>query len=97
LFYYNKHTGSDKNILKIMLTRRQKEVLDFVGNYLTKKGYAPSFDEIRKRLKVASVSTVDFHISKLKKGGYLKKTKNKARTINMFKPWNIIDSSEALI
>ncbi|HNR81573.1 MAG TPA: DNA methyltransferase [Candidatus Pacearchaeota archaeon] len=68
-----------------MLTRRQKEVLDFVENYLTKKGYAPSFDEIRRRLKVASVSTVDFHISKLEEGGYLEKTKNKARTINIVK------------
>jgi len=85
LFYYNKHTGSDKNILKIMLTRRQKEVLDFVENYLTKKGYAPSFDEIRKRLKVASVSTVNFHVSKLERGGYLEKIKNKARAINIVK------------
>jgi len=56
-----------------------------VENYLTKKGYAPSFDEIRRRLKVASVSTVDFHISKLEEGGYLEKTKNKARTINIVK------------
>lgn len=68
-----------------MLTKRQKEILDFVENYLTKKGYAPSFDEIRRRLKVASVSTVDFHISKLEEGGYLEKTKNKARTINIVK------------
>ena len=68
-----------------MLTRRQKEVLDFVENYLTKKGYAPSFDEIRKRLKVASVSTVNFHVSKLERGGYLEKIKNKARAINIVK------------
>ncbi len=68
-----------------MLTKRQKEVLDFVENYLTKRGYAPSFDEIRKRLKVASVSTVDFHISRLEEGGYLEKTKNKARAINVVK------------
>jgi len=73
------------NYFIYMLTKRQKEILDFVENYLQKKGYAPSFDEIRKFLKVASVSTVDFHISKLKKGGYLKKTKNKVRAINIVK------------
>jgi len=66
-----------------MLTKRQKEVLDFVENYTTKKGYAPSFEEIRKRLKLASVSTIHFHISKLKEGGYLGKTENKARAISV--------------
>jgi len=66
-----------------MLTKRQKEVLDFVESYSQKKGYSPSFEEIRKRLKLASVSTVHFHISKLKEGGYLGKTENKARAISI--------------
>jgi site-specific DNA-methyltransferase (adenine-specific) len=66
-----------------MLTKRQKEVIDFVGSYSQKKGYPPSFEEIRKRLKLASVSTVHFHISKLKEGGYLGKIENKARTISI--------------
>jgi site-specific DNA-methyltransferase (adenine-specific) len=66
-----------------MLTKRQKEVLDFVESYTTKKGYPPSFEEMRKRLKLASVSTIHFHISKLKEGGYLGKTENKARAISV--------------
>src|SRR3990167_6100114 len=66
-----------------MLTRRQKQVLDFVEGYSQKKGYAPSFEEIRKRLKLASVSTIHFHISKLKAGGYLGKIDNKARAISI--------------
>src|SRR3989344_8011370 len=66
-----------------MLTKRQKEVLDFVESYSHKKGYAPSFEEIRKRFKLASVSTVHFHISKLKEDGYLEKTENKARAISV--------------
>jgi len=66
-----------------MLTKRQKEVLDFVETYSRKKGYAPSFEEIRKRLKLASVSTIHFHISKLKAGGYLGKIDNKARAISI--------------
>ena len=66
-----------------MLTKRQKEVLDFVESYTTKKGYSPSFEEIRKRLKLASVSTIHFHISKLREGGYLGNIENKARTISV--------------
>ena len=66
-----------------MLTKRQKQVLDFVENYSHKRGYAPSFEEIRKRLKLASVSTIHFHISKLKAGGYLGKIDNKARGISI--------------
>ncbi|MBI2047799.1 MAG: transcriptional repressor LexA [Candidatus Liptonbacteria bacterium] len=66
-----------------MLTKRQKEVLNFVESYSQKKGYAPSFEEIRKRLKLASVSTVHFHISKLKEGGYLGKIENRARAISI--------------
>ncbi len=66
-----------------MLTKRQKEVLDFVEYYSQKKGYSPSFEEIRRRLKLASVSTVHFHISKLKEGGYLGKIENRARAISV--------------
>ena len=66
-----------------MLTKRQKEVLDFVENSSQRKGYAPSFGEIRKKLKLASVSTVHFHISKLKEDGYLGKIDNKARGISI--------------
>ena len=66
-----------------MLTKRKKQVLDFVENSSHKRGYAPSFEEIRKRLKLSSVSTIHFHISKLKAGGYLGKIDNKARGISI--------------
>ncbi|MBU4338176.1 transcriptional repressor LexA [Patescibacteria group bacterium] len=66
-----------------MLTKRQKEILDFVENYSQKKGYAPSFEEIKKHLKLASVSTVHFHIKKLQESGWLKKQENTARTISV--------------
>jgi SOS regulatory protein LexA len=66
-----------------MLTKRQKEIFNFVNNYSKKNGCSPSFEEIRKRLKLASVSTVHFHISKLKEGGYIEKAANKARAISI--------------
>ena len=56
-----------------MITKRQKEVLDFVTKYQKRKGYAPSLEEICKKFKLASVSTAHFHISKLHDLGYLTK------------------------
>jgi SOS regulatory protein LexA len=66
----------------LMLTKRQKEVLDFVKSYSKKNGYSPSLQEIQKQFKFASVSTAHFHISKLKKAGYITKQEGKARSID---------------
>jgi len=67
-----------------MVTKRQKEVLDFITNYQGRKGYAPSLDEIRKKLKLSSVSTAHFHVSKLRDLGLLSKEENKPRSIEAF-------------
>lgn len=64
-----------------MLTKRRKEVLDFMKVYLKRNGYSPSLQEIQKQLKLASVSTAHFHISKLQDGGYITKQHGKARSI----------------
>ena len=66
-----------------MLTKRQKEVLDFVKKYKEKKGYAPSLEEIKKHLKLSSVSTAHYHISKLEESGYLEKHDNQSRAIDV--------------
>lgn len=66
-----------------MVTKKQKQVLDFITHYQGHKGYAPSLDEIRKKLRLASVSTVHFHISKLRDLGYLTKEENKSRSIDV--------------
>ncbi len=66
-----------------MITKKQREVFDFVQSYSKKKGYAPSLQEICKHFNLSSVSTAHFHISKLKKEGYLEKLKNKARAISV--------------
>src|SRR3989338_2120747 len=59
-----------------MVTKRQKEVLDFITGYQKRKGYSPSLDEIRKKLKLSSVSTAHFHVSKLRDLGLLSKEEN---------------------
>jgi repressor LexA len=49
------------------LTKRQKEVLDYLVAFETKHGYAPSFEEIGKGLKLTSLATVHKHITTLEK------------------------------
>lgn len=66
-----------------MLTKRQKEVLDFIKTASQKKGYSPSLEEIQRHFKFASVSTAHFHISKLQNGGHLEKIDNRARGITI--------------
>src|SRR3989344_5807786 len=66
-----------------MITKKQKMVLDFITDYQERKEYAPSLDEIRKKFKLASVSTAHFHISKLRDLGYLTKEENKSRSIDV--------------
>lgn len=79
-FYYDHIT---ETLSRIMLTKRQKEILDFVQQYSTSRGYAPTFEEIKTKLQLASVSTVHFHISKLKQSGYLDTIDNKPRAISV--------------
>lgn len=68
-----------------MLTKRQKQVLDFITDYQKRKGYAPSLDEMRKKFKLASVSTAHFHVSKLRDLGYLTTKENKPRSISVLR------------
>ncbi|KKS37641.1 MAG: hypothetical protein UV01_C0009G0049 [Parcubacteria group bacterium GW2011_GWA2_42_14] len=66
-----------------MITKRQKQAIDFITAYQEQKGYAPSLHEIRKKLKLSSVSTAHFHVSKLRDLGYLSKEENKPRSIEV--------------
>jgi SOS regulatory protein LexA len=68
-----------------MLTKRQKQVLDFIKNYINKYDYAPSLEEIKKHLRLSSVSTAHYHVQTLKNMGYLKKEENQPRAIELKK------------
>jgi SOS regulatory protein LexA len=65
------------------ITKRQKETLDFIKNYREKNGYAPSLEEIRKHLKLASVSTAHHHVKALEAQGYLQKDENQPRGVRV--------------
>jgi repressor LexA len=65
------------------LTRRQKEVLDFIAAYQVENGYSPSYEEIARGLKLASIATVHKHISALDKKNYLHRSHNQSRSIDV--------------
>ena len=65
------------------LTKRQKEVLDYLVSFETKHGYAPSFEEIGKGLKLTSLATVHKHLSTLEKKGYIRRGYNQSRSIEV--------------
>lgn len=54
-----------------MLTKKQKEVLDYVRSYMQKHEIAPTLEDIRKHFKFVSLSTPHYYLSKLKEEGYL--------------------------
>src|SRR3989339_1606388 len=65
-----------------MITKKQKQVLDFIKSYKTAKGYAPSLEEISRKFKLASVSTAHYYIKKLQEAGQLNKTINQPRGVS---------------
>lgn len=76
-----------------MLTKKQKQVLDFISSYHKKKGYAPSLEEISKKLKVASVSTAHFHVKKLQALGFIGRQDNRPRSIDVYKNEKMVNIS----
>src|SRR5574344_306236 len=74
-----------------MLTKKQKDVLGFIKKYYSKHKYAPSLEEIKKHLKIVSVSTAHFHIKKLQEKGFLRKDNNQPRAISVFESEKMIN------
>lgn len=65
------------------LTKRQKEIIDFINEFIEDKGYAPSYREIGKHFGLSSTATVCEHIQTLQEKGYLKIDPNEARSIEI--------------
>jgi repressor LexA len=68
------------------LTKRQKEIFDFIRDHVEEQGYAPSLAEIGSRFELSSVATVHKHVQNLVEKGLLKKTWNRSRSIELIDP-----------
>jgi repressor LexA len=65
------------------LTRRQKEVMDFLSQFITKHGYSPSYEEIAAGLGLASLATVHKHIQALESKQYVRRSYNHSRSLEV--------------
>ncbi len=63
------------------LTKRQKEIYDFIRDHLDENGYAPSLEEIGSRFGLSSVATVHKHVHHLVEKGFLRKAWNRSRSV----------------
>jgi repressor LexA len=68
------------------LTRRQRQVYDFIAGFVQSHGYSPSFEEIGDGLGLSSLATVHKHISNLEKKGLLRRDYNRSRSIDVLPP-----------
>lgn len=65
------------------LTKRQREILDYLADYIGDHGYAPSFEEIAARMGFRSLATVHEHLSNLQRKGVIRRSYNESRGIEV--------------
>ena len=65
------------------LTKRQREILNYLATYSEQNGYAPSFEEIAETFEYSSLATVHEHLTNLERKGYIKRSYNESRAIEI--------------
>jgi repressor LexA len=65
------------------LTKRQKQVLDFIADFVEQHGYSPSYEELAEGLGLASLATVHKHVMALEAKHYLKRSFNQSRSLEV--------------
>ena len=68
------------------LTRRQREIFDYIAGHIQGKGYAPSFEEIAGQFGFQSLATVHEHLTNLERKGYIRRAHNESRAIEVVPP-----------
>ena len=65
------------------LTKRQKQVLDFLAEFIAENHYSPSFEEVARHMNLSSVATVHKHLQVLQEKGYLERKFNRSRALEI--------------
>jgi len=65
------------------LTKRQREILDYLNEFISQHGYAPSLEEIGRRFGLSSLATVHKHLTNLQEKGFIKRAWNRSRSVEM--------------
>jgi repressor LexA len=65
------------------LTKRQREILDFLNEFIQQHGYAPSLEEVGRRFGLSSLATVHKHLTNLQEKGFIKRAWNRSRSVEL--------------
>lgn len=68
------------------LTKRQSEILEYLRVYIEEQGFAPSFEELAEKFGFRSLATVHEHLTNLERKGYIRRTYNESRAIEVLPP-----------
>jgi repressor LexA len=67
----------------VPLTKRQREILDYLNEFIQQHGYAPSLEEIGRRFSLSSLATVHKHLTNLQDKGFIKRAWNRSRSVEL--------------
>lgn len=65
------------------LTKRQREILDYLTDFIQQHGYAPSLEEVGKRFGLSSLATVHKHLTNLQDKGFIRRSWNRSRSVEV--------------
>jgi repressor LexA len=65
------------------LTKRQREILDYLNEFIQQHGYAPSLEEIGERFGLSSLATVHKHLTNLQEKGFIRRSWNRSRSVEL--------------
>ncbi len=65
------------------LTKRQREILDYLNEFIAQHGYAPSLEEIGRRFGLSSLATVHKHLTNLQDKGFIRRAWNRSRSVEL--------------
>jgi len=73
----------DKEGAMLPLTKRQREILDYLNEFIQQHGYAPSLEEIGRRFNLSSLATVHKHLTNLQEKGFIRRAWNRSRSVEL--------------
>jgi len=85
-------SNSPGSLRSAALTRRQREIFDFISGFVAERGYSPSLEEIASAFGLSSVATVHKHVKHLVDKGYLRKAWNRSRSVEPVPDQEIVES-----
>jgi len=65
------------------LTKRQREILNYLNEFIDEHGYAPSLEEIGRRFGLSSLATVHKHLTNLQDKGFIRRAWNRSRSVEL--------------